>query len=157
MTRTSPHSIVIRTHLPLIAAILAAALSNGPRAEPVTLITPEEARLPPAEVVPKRAIARGPEIRVESPKPGEAVRSPLRIYIGFKPHGGVAIDPDSIELRYLRQPAVALTGRVKRFVKPNGLVIDEASVPPGEHDLQLTLRDNDDREAVLVFRLVVRP
>jgi hypothetical protein len=121
------------------------------------LITPEEARLPPAEVVPKRAITRGPEIRVESPKAGEGVRSPLRLYVSFKPHGGATIDLDSVELKYLRQPPVALTARVKAFLKPSGLVIDEARVPVGEHDLQVTLRDSDDREAVLIFRLVVKP
>ena len=141
----------------LAIGLFAAALSGGLRAQPLTLITPEEARLPPAPVVPKRAITRGPEIRVESPKAGEGVRSPLRLYLSFKPHGGATIDLDSIELKYLRQPPVPLTGRVRKYIKPSGLVIDETTVPPGDHDLQITLRDSDDRETELIFRVVVKP
>ena len=85
------------------------------------------------------------------------VRSPLRLYLSFKPHGGATIDLDTVELKYLRQPPVALTARVRTFIKPTGLVIDEAQAPAGEHDLEITLRDSEDRESVLVFRLVVRP
>ena len=107
----------------------------------MTLITPEEARLPPAEVVPKRAITRGPEIRVESPKAGEGVRSPLRLYLSFKPHGGATIDLDSVELKYLRLPPVALTARVKAFLKPSGLVIDEAESRGWARDLDTSARE----------------
>ena len=75
----------------------------------------------------------------------------------FKPHGGVPIDLESVVVRYLRREPVSLNDRVRKFIKPTGILIEEARVPPGEHDIEISLRDTDDREAHLVFRLLVKP
>lgn len=126
-------------------------------AEPFVLITPDEARLPPLQATARRGMTRGPEIILDSPKPGELANATLRLRVMFKPHGGVPLDLESLVVRYLRREPISLNDRVRKFIKPTGILIEEARVPPGEHDIEISLRDTNDREAHLVFRLRVKP
>lgn len=141
----------------LRAAMMLIMFDGVALADPIRLITEEEAKRPPLAVSPKRAITRGPEIHVESPVSGSTVTSPVRIKVAFKAHGGVKISPDSVEIRYLRNRPVMLTSRVRPFIKPTGFTIDEALVPVGEHDIEIVVHDDDEREAAVTFRLIVQP
>ena len=52
-------------------------------AEEFRLITPEEASLPPLQATARRGMTRGPEIILDSPKPGELANKTLRLRVIF--------------------------------------------------------------------------
>ena len=80
-------------------------------AQPLQLITEEEARLPPAqesaEAGATRAITRNPGISLASEEKVAKDGFPLRIV--FEPRGGIAIAPESVRILYLKNPPVDLT------------------------------------------------
>jgi hypothetical protein len=121
-----------------------------------TLISPEEANLPPAAFPPQtRGITRGPTLKLESPD--GPVASPFKLVVSFAAFGGAQIVLDSVKLTYLRNPAVDLSGRVKPYVTPQGLGITVAEAPPGKHDLILELADSNQRVVKLPITIVVEP
>jgi hypothetical protein len=144
-----------RARLPVLVCLVLLQQAAPVRAAPFVLITEDEAKLPPAPSAPERAFFRGPEIIVESPIPGRSITSPIRLRIIFKSRGGVPVDTESIELRYLRTPVVPLTSRVKDYVKAGGILIQEASVPPGQHTVQIIAKDEDERETKQTFTFTV--
>ena len=120
------------------------------------LITPEEAALPMAaspKVVMRSGVTRAPGIDVELPKPSQAVGSPTDLRIRFKPHGGAMIDSASVRLTYLKIPSVDLTERVRPFLSPQGIDMPKAELPPGQHQLQLNLRDSEGRSSSVTVTL----
>ncbi|HTY02523.1 MAG TPA: hypothetical protein VMC81_02225 [Rhodocyclaceae bacterium] len=121
------------------------------------LITESEARLPAAVPPPAtRAITRGPTIRVLSPDvAAKSLSSPFPLRIAFEPHGGAKIDPSLVKLTYLRSPNVELVDRVKAGLTEKGVELPSAEVPPGEHQLRVTVIDSDGRQSSLVFSLSV--
>jgi hypothetical protein len=141
----------------LFAAILMAA---PPKADAgVILITPEEAKLPaPTQVqlASSRAITRGPRIEV-SELDDRKLHSPLHFKLRFLAFGGKTIDIDTVTVTYLRGPNIDLTERIKPFVRPTGIDIPDAEVPPGEHAIRVDLKDSDGRPATINFSLVVTP
>jgi methionine-rich copper-binding protein CopC len=108
------------------------------------LITEQEAMRPAA--APKadeaaRGIFRAPKIYVLSPL--EAVTSPLNLKLKFESFGGTKIDEDSVKVIYLKNPSVDLTPRLKKHLKSNGIEMDVAEAPPGEHHLKIEVKDSD--------------
>jgi len=143
-----------RRYLPF-ALVLACALRATP-ASAATLISAEEAGLPPAAFpAQSRGITRGPTLKLESPE--GPVASPFKLVVSFAAFGGAAIQPDSVKLTYLRNPSVDLTGRVKAYVTPQGLGITAAEAPPGKHDLLLEVADSNQRVVKLPITIVVEP
>jgi hypothetical protein len=130
------------------AAMLAAwtAMAAMPvLAAPLDLITEDEARLPSAYGETKRAgLTRGPSISINSPA-GVTRKDALDLKVDFKARGGAAIDPKSVKLTYMKSPAVSLTERVKPFVTADGIVMEKARVPAGEHQLKLEVTDSEGR------------
>jgi hypothetical protein len=128
---------------------------SGARAE--VLITADEAKLPASSNValPRRGLTRGPGIEQESPASNQAVRSPLSFKVKFEPRNKVAIDPASARLVYLKAAPVDLTGRIKSHVTADGIVMDQAEVPPGVHLLRLDVKDLQGREATAVITITV--
>lgn len=132
-------------------------LATGAEAQVLQLITEDEARLPVAQEAKEqvtRAITRGPGISLASADIVEREGFPLRIV--FEPRGGVAIDPNSVRILYLKNPAVDLTERLKGQIRPEGVEVPAATAPTGEHPLQVTVRDSNGRQSVKKFKLVVR-
>jgi hypothetical protein len=127
----------------------------------VELITAAEAALPPApsaDLTQRAGISRGPTITLVSPAPSQAVvKSPVHLQLNFQGRGGETIDVGSLKLSYLKAKSVDLTERVKAFVKPNGIDIPEAQLPPGKHALRAEIKDKGGRSGVLVFDLSVPP
>jgi hypothetical protein len=143
--------------LGLLAVIILAA---APRADAgVILITPEEAKLPASKQVQlasSRAITRGPRIEVSELEDGK-LHSPLHFRLRFLAFGGKTIDIDTVTVTYLRGPNIDLTERIKPFVRPTGIDIPDAEVPPGEHAIRVDLKDSDGRPATVSFSLAVAP
>lgn len=122
----------------------------------VVLITPEEATLPlPKQMVSSRAVTRGP--RIEAGIDDGTLHSPLRFKLIFRAFGGSTIDPSTLVVTYLRGSNIDLTQRVKAFVRPGGIDIPEAEVPPGEHAIRVEVRDSDGRTATTNLFLAVAP
>ena len=141
--------------LGLLAAIMMAA---APKASAgVILITPDEAKLPaPKQVASSRAITRGPRIEVSDLDDGK-LHSPLHFKLKFLAFGGSSIDMNTLTVTYLRGSNIDLTQRIKPFVRPTGVDIPDAEVPPGEHAIRVDLKDSDGRSATISFLLAVAP
>jgi hypothetical protein len=125
-------------------AVFAALVFSAP-AVALQLITASEAALPPEPSVGHdRGISRGPTVIVISPAPGTGMlKSPVNLKVRFESHGGTWIDTDSVLLTYLRKPAVDLTQRVRAYIVPSGIEVDDAEVPPGTHTLRVDVTDSN--------------
>lgn len=121
----------------------------------MVLITPEEAKLPPAAEVSlaQRALTRGPGVSQIVPGPQEAAAAPLPLQIGFTTRNGVPIDPASVRLVYLKRPNIDLTARIKPFVTPEGVIVTRANVPSGVHMLRIDVKDARGRAGSAIIRL----
>ena len=124
------------------------------------LISQEEARLPPGhhKAMVLRAITRGPGIQLVSPgADGATVHSPFDLRLEFSPRGTAKIDLDSIKLLYDRNPPVNLIERVRSGLSASGIVVTAAQVPPGKHNLVVSVGDSEGRSTTRVFELTVLP
>jgi hypothetical protein len=113
----------------------------------VTLISDDEAKLPPPKTVPhdSRGITRGPKIEVVAPS--DPFKSPGPVKLNFQAYGGVSIDASSVRVAYLRATDVDITERVKPFVSGSGIDMPAVTVPAGEHTLRFEVKDRDGRAA----------
>ncbi len=148
-------------------ALLLAALHA--RAETFELITSSEAQMEakaeaeaPAEEIRPRQVPgpRGavPAIRVVSPTAltAGAVAAPLRIEVAFKPAPGTRIVPSTFRVLY-GLLKIDLTERLKKHatVTENGVVVEQARVPDGQHRLILQVADDQGNTAEQELRIRV--
>ncbi|MBI3700195.1 MAG: hypothetical protein HY242_07085 [Afipia sp.] len=141
-----------------LCAVAAVAPAIPAQASEV-LITAQEASLPPAKgafSVATRGITRGPRIDYVA-DPSGGMHSPIRLQMKFESFGGATIDPASLKVTYLKDPAVDLTDRVKPFVKPTGIDMPDAVLPPGDHTLRVDVKDSDGRVATSSIVLKIAP
>lgn len=141
----------MRRALLICSIMLAAALgvvtaATAQTAQPVRLITVEEAKLPASGEAgaPERNMTRGPGVDRVAPS-AIGVDGPFRFAVKFKPRNGVPIDPASVRVTYLRQPSVDLTPRVKAFVTADGIDAPAVLVPPGKHVVEVEATDKEGR------------
>jgi hypothetical protein len=121
-----------------------------------TLITEHEAQLPPDNSVLRSGIERGPDIVVVYPPPKTGmIQSPFAFQVKFKPHGGTEIDLDSLRVVYKRIPAIDLTGRLKPYVRPDGIDMPSADVPAGDHRIMIFVKDTAGHEGQADIRFDV--
>lgn len=135
-----------RCHTALAAGvILLAGLLPAGATEPVQIITAEEALLPPAEPDGiDRNITRGPGIDTVAPS-AIGVQGNFRFAVKFKPRNGVAIDPETVRITYLREPNIDLTARLKEFITTEGIDAPAVIAPPGEHLIAIEAMDKEGR------------
>lgn len=151
----------------LPAALLAAAAAafvllppTAPRAaDPVQLITREEAGLPASEAtgVATRNLTRGPGIDTLGSLGTGVAGKPLRLAVKFLPSNGVPVDPESVRVIYRRQPALDVTARVKAFITPQGIEAPAVLVPPGRHVIEIEATDREGRIGRAQMTLTVSP
>ncbi|MBS0525069.1 MAG: hypothetical protein JSS04_15695 [Proteobacteria bacterium] len=142
-----------------LSSLLILAASNAV-ADAETLITAQEAALPAAAdtALATRGVTRGPKIELASPAAqGGTVKSPVDLKLKFQSFGGTAVDPDSVKVTYLKQPAVDLTPRLRKYIKPGGIEMPSAELPPGQHELRVSVKDSDGRTGTTPLKLVVGP
>ncbi len=144
----------------MIRSVLASALLYGLLAQGTAfaapLITAKEAALPPAAgALATRGISRGPAIKMVSPEPEAAVKSPFNLKLNFEARGGEKIDPNSVKVVYMKSPFVDLTSRLQSAITPTGIDFQQAEVPPGEHTLRVTVKDSAGRETNSTMTIVV--
>lgn len=142
----------------LAAGVLALALvflftQQSPGLE---LITAQEARLPEDPTGRSYAVSLGPTIIVASPSPVAGfIRSPFTLKIRFQSHGGAQIDLDSFLLTYKKVPPIDLTQRVRSFVTPEEVQIDNVEAPAGQHRIGVKLKDSRGHEAMTEFTIKI--
>jgi len=140
------------------ALALLPGLTPSVRGAELSLVTQDEAKLPPAKgAVPteRRGITRGPKVVfVDKPEPAH---SPMHFQVTFESFGGAKIDPDSVKVTYLKTPNVDLTPRVKPFVQTAGIDIPDATLPAGDHLMRVDVKDSDGRAGTSIFVLKVAP
>ena len=148
----------MRTMMVALLCGVSLAAFNHSAACAEVLITADEAKLPApssSATLPTRGLTRGPGIEQESPLPNEIVHSPLPFKIRFAIRNNVDIDRDSVRLTYIRATPVDLTTRIKKHVQADGIVMNQAEVPPGTHLLRLELKDMQGRVSTAVLKLNV--
>jgi hypothetical protein len=136
---------------------LAVMLSTSAGAA-LELISATEAALPNGVNLElnRRAITRGPKVVVISPAPNAGtVRSPLNLLLKFEAYGGATIDPQFVNITYLKRPNINLTPRVGQLIRPNGIEVHHAEVPPGTHHIRVDVKDNAGRVGSTTFTLIV--
>jgi hypothetical protein len=69
----------------------------------------------------------------------------LDLKLQFHAFGGAAIDPNSVVVTYLKEPAIDMTQRITPFISAEGIDISQADVPPGKHQFWIELKDKDGR------------
>jgi hypothetical protein len=131
------------------AGALALWLAAANAASAFELITQKEAALPAAPVLRldlRGSPTRRPAVIVVSPPPASAqLSSPLDLRLQFRAFGGATIDPSTVVITYLKQPAIDLTQRLTPFITAQGINIPQAQVPPGKHQFWIELKDNEGR------------
>lgn len=139
----------------LSVCLLLAAFLSAP-AWSFTLIKNDEAKLPSASgVLATRGISRGPGIKVVAPDLAVGVSSPFNLKIVFEPRGGSKIDQAATRITYLKATPVDLLPRVKAGLSEQGLTLEGAETPPGEHAIQITVQDSEGRVTNSVIQLNV--
>jgi hypothetical protein len=140
----------------LLSIVVCCGAWAAGQASALELITPAEAKLPSAYQEVKRAgLTRGPGIDVSSP--GASVKKDaLALKVDFKSRGGVAIDPKSVKVLYLKSPPVDLTERVRAAVTADGIAIQDAQVPAGEHQLRVEVSDAEGRSSSKLVNFVAQ-
>ncbi len=124
-------------------------------AQAASLITPKEAKLPDAAGgLNTRGISRGPGIKVISPESGAQTKGLFEFKVDFEPRGGATIDKSSVKVTYMKSPVVDLTPRIKSSVTDTGIDMKNAEIPPGEHQVKISVKDSDGREASTTTTLV---
>jgi hypothetical protein len=114
-------------------------------ADALQLVTKEEAALPAGEAPSmemRGSPIRRPNIVVVSPAPTAGLlHSPIDLKLRFHAFGGAEIDPESVVVTYLKQPAIDLTQRITPFITAQGIEIVKAEVPPGAHKFWIEVKD----------------
>jgi hypothetical protein len=73
------------------------------------------------------------------------LHSPIDLKVRFHAFGGAEIDPESVVVTYLKQPAIDLTQRLTPYITAQGIEIENAEVPPGMHKFWIELKDKNGR------------
>lgn len=129
----------------LLAAIGAIAMASA--AEPLHLITKQEASFPPpaASGSQERNLTRGPGVDRLAPPSVGIGSDPFRFAIKFKPRNGVPVDPAKVRVTYRREIDVDLTARIKPFISAEGIDASAVIVPPGKHVIEIEATDQEGR------------
>jgi len=145
----------------MLAAVLATTTlpMAAQAADPVHLITREEAGLPAAPKAPAstRNLTRGPGIDT-LPTPDKGVDGkPFRLNVRFMPANGVPVDPATVRVFYRRDPPVDITQRIKQYITPTGIDAPSVVVPSGNHVIEIEATDKEGRIGRRQITLTVAP
>lgn len=135
---------------PAFDLVTAAEAQQAARAEAEAPTT-----ISPRQVPPPKPPAPG--IRVVAPvAAGTPVAAPLRIELAFTPTPGTRIVPSSFRVLY-GLLKIDLTERLRQHatVTENGVVVDRANVPDGQHRLFLQVADDKGNTAEQELRIRV--
>lgn len=138
-------------------ALVALGITFIADAKAEMLISTQEAALPSASAagITFRSVTRGPKVQLVSPAGAGVVHSPVALHLKFESYGGATIDPGSVKVTYMKKPAVDLTARVKTYIRPDGVDMETAEIPPGEHVIKVDVTDSQGRAGSNTFTLKI--
>lgn len=151
-------SVLFRRLLPAAFAF-SAMLGAAHAAEPLQLITREEAGLPAAGLTAAstRNLTRGPGIDTLSTPEKGVDGKPFRLSVRFLSSNGVPVDPATVRVFYRRQPPVDITDRIKPYITPAGIDAPSVIVPTGKHVIEIEAADREGRVGRRQLTLTVAP
>jgi hypothetical protein len=138
---------VIRTLLLLLFIFeLLFAGNSFAGTEIMTLLTEEEGAMKDApsglfEV--GRKLNDGPDIEIVTPQMNNEYKSPVRIIVLFVPQEGREVDLSKLRVECLKFFTINLTDRVRPYTTTEGIKIDKAKLPEGEHKIRVTIGDKE--------------
>ena len=118
------------------------------------LITEEEARRPRLTV--RSGTSPAPGIEVFGPKEDAPADSPVSFVVKFSAHGGAAVNMDSVVVTYMVRAPVDLTGRLRPFIQKEEIRVKDAIVPPGKHELRISIQDSNGESRQRFYRFCIR-
>jgi hypothetical protein len=145
--------MILRKAILVTLASLALAM-NAAGAQTLQLISPDEAKLPDAPPLSTRAITRGPGVKLLTPENGK--KESFALKIAFEARGNSKIDPASVQVIYLKNPQVDLTGRIKPSISAGGIDLSSVSAPSGDHPIRVIVRDDEGRQGIATIKLSLR-
>ncbi len=147
--------VVLKRYLHLVMALgtglLCGLCMGSASAQVIKLISDDEARLPAAASMSARGVTRGPGVKLLSPEAGKKDGLPLKL--SFEPRGSAQIDTASVQVTYLKSPTVDLTPRLKAAIRPEGIDLSAVAMPPGEHSIRVSVKDDEGRLGSAVITL----
>lgn len=142
------------------AAVLAVSVlcSAAVDAKELWLISKDEAAKPagpPKVRMAKRGAPTGPKISIVSPKLDDVLHSPLAVSVHFEPRENVPVDLASLKVVVQKLIDIDITDRVMPYATADGISIDEAKVPSGEHLVEISVADAQGRRTSEILKLSV--
>ena len=141
----------LRLMMALGTSLLCGLSMGSASAQVIKLISDDEARLPAAASMSARGVTRGPGVKLLSPEAGKKDGLPLKL--SFEPRGSAQIDTASVQVTYLKSPTVDLTPRLKAAIRPEGIDLSAVAMPPGEHPIRVSVKDDEGRLGSAVITL----
>ena len=157
-----------------ITVILFLTLTNQGWAEkkkPSIWITEEEAALPARKPQKTKAGSlsksdqafpisdqsmAGPIITIDKPNPKLIYNSLIDVTIRFtKNPFGEPVDMESLKVTLLKLWDIDLTQRIRSFIKGTNIEASGLKFPPGEHEIEIRIKDQEKMESRLVFTIKV--
>lgn len=123
---------------------MAMTLSVCSVAEALVLLTKEEGAMqeaPKGVYDVSRPLNNGPRIMIVIPETNHEYKSPLAIEVRFIPREGSEVDLSQFKVECLKFFNIDITDRVKRYTTKEGVKVDRAELPVGNHKLRLTIGD----------------
>lgn len=150
---------VLIPHILRVVLATAAMSTAAHAADPVQLLTREEADLPTTAktAASTRNLTRGPGIDTLTTPDKGIDGKPFRLAVRFMPSNGVPIDPATVRVFYRRQPPVDITERIKPFITPAGIDAPSVIVPSGNHVIEIEATDKEGRIGRRQLTLTVAP
>jgi len=139
----------------LLGAVSAGRVHAAAQEPVLQLLTAEEASRPEeksygfASPLPDN----GPVIGV--PKLEVIEGKPFALVVSLTPRDGAAPDPSTLRVECLKSPAIDLTPRIRPYVSPEGVNIDNVALPAGLHHFRVSVSDARGRMSEKDFTIVV--
>jgi hypothetical protein len=134
----------------LLAASFLYAAASITTAQPIVLVTEEEARASraaPPMLAPRTATAKdAPAIEVLKPTLQGAIPSPTPVEVRFKAKHPATVRPETFKV-YYGAFQIDITKRLTAAaqVTAQGISVKAATLPSGKHRLNLSIEDSADR------------
>jgi hypothetical protein len=111
------------------------------------LVTPEQALLPPLQVLTQRGPAGGPKVELTGPDGSIASGTPFNLSAIFKPRPETNVDPNSVHIILLRGDGVDVTEQVRGSgrIDQTGIELEGLVAPPGEYRIRVLVDDTGAR------------
>jgi len=124
----------------------------------VKLLTEEEATLQEAKdfgFAGDNLQKDGPGIKLISPDQDRELHSPVKLDVRFRPQTGSKVDLSSLRVECLKIINIDLTPRVRPYLTPYGIDMENVNIPAGNYRIRVSVADTKGNVTVEIFTLRV--